>query len=122
MSTKKTVLVLDDEFLVRDALAAVLGDAGYPVVCAKNGSEALAYLTSQSPPGLILLDLRMPGMDGFEFRAEQLRNPKIADIPVIVFSADGSLERCWRDLDASSVIAKPVDLDELLFHVERHCG
>ena len=81
-----TVLVVDDERLIRDVLAEFLRDAGYDVANAENGRIALAVLERRLVD-VILLDLMMPVMDGFAFRARLLESPGLAHIPVIVLSA-----------------------------------
>src|SRR5262245_60743067 len=92
MSAEGTcILVVDDDPDVRDALVHLLSAEGYDAETANDGSEALARLKGTSPPSLVLLDLMMPVMDGFEFRVQQLQDPRIADIPVIVFSSGGDL-------------------------------
>ena len=82
------ILVVEDESGQREALAEVLSRLGYEVQCAANGSEALDLMRhSESLPGLILLDLMMPVMDGWEFRAEQRRDRTLAEVPVVMLSA-----------------------------------
>jgi CheY-like chemotaxis protein len=84
------ILVVEDERGQREALAEVLSRLGYEVQCAANGSEALELMRhSESLPGLILLDLMMPVMDGWQFRAEQRKDRILADVPVVVLSALG---------------------------------
>ncbi|HWX35745.1 MAG TPA: response regulator, partial [Steroidobacteraceae bacterium] len=84
------ILVVEDERGQREALAEVLSRLGYEVQCAANGSEALELMRhSESLPGLILLDLMMPVMDGWEFRAQQRKDRALADVPVVVLSALG---------------------------------
>src|SRR5687767_8046338 len=74
------VLVIEDDDLVNAALCALLGDEGYDVVSARHGAEALAILRAAAPPDVILLDLMMPVMDGWEFRAAQKVEPLLASI------------------------------------------
>src|SRR5262245_23155992 len=83
------VLVVDDDEEIRNALTEFLSDEGYGVVSASNGREALASLREGVHPSVILLDLMMPVMDGWDFRAEQLRDPGLRDIPVVVITATG---------------------------------
>jgi len=84
----KGVLIVDDDGLTRDALAMALGAAGYTVRQAADGREAFRLLRVPPPPSAILLDIAMPGMNGWEFLRERDANgPELADIPVIVFSA-----------------------------------
>ena len=88
---KEPILVVEDEPDLRDALTWVLRQEGYAVSAAANGREALDWLRGSSSPWLILLDLRMPLMDGFEFRVRQLQEPNLAAIPVVVLSAYGDV-------------------------------
>src|SRR5580765_7790969 len=83
-----SILLVEDDFDMRDALIPILEYAGHHVVGAANGREALEQLRAGPKPSLILLDLMMPVMNGTEFRAEQLRDPALASIPVVVVSAD----------------------------------
>src|SRR5207249_387698 len=85
--TAATVLVVEDDFDLRDALVPILEYEGHRVVSAANGREALDWLHAMPPPSLILLDLMMPVMNGEEFRAEQLRDPALASIPGVILSA-----------------------------------
>jgi CheY-like chemotaxis protein len=103
-----SVLIIDDDSNSREALAELLADEGYVVAAAANGAEGLAYLRSGQPAHVILLDLMMPGVDGWDFRAEQKRDAALAQIPVIVMSAAGKL------LDADYALRKPIDVDALL--------
>ena len=112
------VLVIEDETLLRLFLSVVLADEGFEVRTAADGCEALLILTSWRPV-VILLDLQMPVMDGRVFRTEQRRIPSIADIPVLVVSAESNLEQQAAGLGATGSIAKPYDVDELLAAVNR---
>jgi CheY-like chemotaxis protein len=103
-----SVLIIDDDSNSREALAELLAHEGYVVAAAANGAEGLAYLRSGQPAHVILLDLMMPGVDGWDFRAEQKRDAALAQIPVIVMSAAGKL------LDADYALRKPIDVDALL--------
>jgi CheY-like chemotaxis protein len=108
----KTILLVDDDEGLREALSEVLEAEGHAVDCAVHGGDALAKLQAGRRPDLILLDLMMPVMDGWEFRRAQLADPSLADIPVVVITAAGRLPRA---IDARQVLRKPFRLDEL-FH------
>jgi CheY-like chemotaxis protein len=115
------VLVVDHEASVRDLLAEVLAYEGYEVATAQNGAHAMA-LVDEHPPDVILLDLMMPLMDGFAFRARQLHTPHLAGIPVIVLSpkflVDGELER----LRPFAWLSKPFDVGLVLRAVDTACA
>jgi CheY-like chemotaxis protein len=83
-----TILIVDDAPHVRDSLSLLLRSFGYQAATAGDGQEALDYLKHHPPPSLIVLDLCMPRMNGFRFREEQLRDPSLASIPVIVASSE----------------------------------
>jgi CheY-like chemotaxis protein len=114
------VLVVDDDPDIRDTIAEVLSDEGYPVELASNGREALAVLeTDRAKPGLILLDLMMPVLDGWGFMAELQKMPRLAAIPVVVFSAHGANREAIGALGARGFLRKPLQLHELLELVGR---
>lgn len=109
------ILLVDDDSALREALAEFLEERGYEVSCAGDGREALALLAAPPPPDAILLDLAMPVMDGWAFRAAQRRDPRWALIPTIILSAslgmdDGALEK----LAPALALQKPFDLRRLL--------
>jgi CheY-like chemotaxis protein len=109
-----SVLVVDDEIDIRQAVAEVLADEGYRVYDAKDGAEALTKCRTFHP-SVVLLDLMMPGMNGWEFLAAQRHDPDVAQIPVVVLSALGRTS----SVEAQAFIQKPFELDELLAVVKR---
>ncbi len=109
------VLVVDDEIDIRQALAELLAGEGYQVVSAANGAEALVVARAFHP-SLVLLDLMMPGMDGWEFRAAQKHDPALSEIPVVVLSALGRVP----SIDADGFLQKPFGLADLLAQVRHH--
>jgi CheY-like chemotaxis protein len=111
------ILVIDDDSDIREVVGEALEFAGYEVATAREGWEGLALCRSFRPT-LILLDLMMPGMSGWEFRAAQQRDPLLSAIPVLVVTALGH----DPDVSASAVLAKPFRLDDLLAHVRRFAG
>lgn len=116
-----SVMVVDDDQAIREVMEELFVDEGYDVVTAANGEEALSVLRANSKhPGVILLDLNMPIMTGWEFRNVQRQDPKLASIPVVVFSADRGLLNSANQLDAAAYLAKPLDIVTLLDTVE-HC-
>jgi len=119
---RKPLLLVEDEPDIRESLRDLLADAGYPVLTAANGREALECLrTSPERPALILLDLMMPMMGGSTFLERLEQEPKdLAAIPVVVLSA--AKDSATRNLATVGRIEKPIDLDELLECVKRYCG
>ncbi len=85
---QQPLMVVDDDTEIREVVEAVLVAEGYAVATASDGAEALRQLRSGSRPCLILLDLRMPGMDGREFRERTVADPDLHDIPVVILSGD----------------------------------
>jgi CheY-like chemotaxis protein len=113
------LLVVEDDHDVREALTQLLRDAGYDVAWAVDGEEALRALRRGLQPAAILLDLMMPVMDGFEFRANQRSDPALAAIPVILMTADRAVAPEVRALDVAALLAKPARVDDLLDVVAR---
>lgn len=120
MLDPKPVLVVEDDEQIREALCELLEDAGYRTVGVGNGQEALTYLSNGERPCLIVLDLMMPVMDGWQFRREQQRDPALATIPVLVVTAAGN--RTGDELTNVEVIAKPFGMEEIMAAVQRNCG
>jgi DNA-binding response OmpR family regulator len=117
------ILIIEDDFAIRRTLAEVLGEEGYEVRCAADGREALAMLADRSRrPGLIILDLWMPAMDGLEFRRLQRDLAEWADIPVLVITASRLLPRELPGLGLTDVLRKPLQLDEVLSKVKHLTG
>jgi CheY-like chemotaxis protein len=118
-----SILVVDDQRAIRDMFAALLEDEGYTVACAANGKDALDYLRhAEELPGVILLDLAMPVMTGWEFLREQRRDAMLASIPVFLMTARGHFEQEAVEPYAAQYIHKPTDLDTLLEAIRHHYG
>lgn len=116
--TKKRILIVEDDASIRDVLKLALEFEGYEVAIAKNGKEGLEML-SQTNPGLILLDLMMPVMNGWEF-VEHLKNENLfKKYPVIVVSAYS--ERA-KAIDCKDFVMKPLELEQLLESVKKNYG
>jgi CheY-like chemotaxis protein len=113
------VMIVEDDPDLREMLAQLLTLEGFDPTEAANGAEALRQLRSGPPPEVILLDLMMPVMDGWTFRAEQLRDPSIAHIPVIIVSAVP--RHLLAGLRPSASLTKPYDLWTMLELVQQHC-
>jgi CheY-like chemotaxis protein len=109
---KGRVLVIEDDSLVRDAMESLLKDDGYEVWSAENGQEALRWLQTDSLPDIIVLDLKMPVMDGWQFRVIQKGDAKLSRIPVLALSADRSAQAA--SISAQAFLRKPVDATTLL--------
>jgi CheY-like chemotaxis protein len=112
-------LIVEDDVDTREMLEQFLAIEGFHVETAENGQRALERLGAGVGACVILLDLMMPVMDGWQFREEQVRRAELADIPVIVVSAAGR-DRIDR-IQADAYISKPIDLDELLGCVTQFC-
>jgi CheY-like chemotaxis protein len=118
---RKTVLLVEDDDDERYALAALLEDADYQVLQAPNGAEALRMLEALPDPcDIILLDLMMPIMNGWDFRRMQKRRAALADIPVVLMSAGAQIAFAVEDLDVAGYVTKPVEIADLLEKVARH--
>lgn len=120
MSTVGPVMVVDDDVDIREILRAVIEIEGYRVVAVGDGAQALQQLRSGVRPCLILLDLRMPGMDGRTFCQEQRAEPQIAGIPVVILSGDREAPVVAAALGVECIV-KPVNLHDLLSLVDRFC-
>jgi two-component system chemotaxis response regulator CheY len=117
----QVVLLVEDDEDARQALADVLEENGYHVAAARHGAEALTKLRElDGRCQLILLDLMMPVMNGWDFRRKQKAIPALAGIPVLLMSAGARLAAEAGDLGAVGTITKPVEVSDLLDKVRRH--
>jgi two-component system response regulator VicR len=114
----RSIMVIDDDAETRRTLRAFLVRTGFLVYTARDGQHALSMLKRLLPPDLILLDYKMPVMDGKQFLAVMRRTPALEAIPVIILSA-ATREWSGAHLEAVDVLNKPVDLDLLLEAVNR---
>jgi CheY-like chemotaxis protein len=110
------ILIVDDDNDVRAALCELLEAEGFAVEGVADGRVALARLrAAKVHPAVILLDLMMPGMDGWDFRTEQMRDPKLAAVPVVIVSASGfSRESIETQFRPAAYVEKPIERTELL--------
>ena len=114
------LMIVDDDDDLRNTLADILTAQGYQVAAFGDARAALAALEDGQTPFLILLDLMMPGMSGWEFRAAQLESSTLAPIPVVVVTAANALSNGAHSLSDIEILRKPFDLEALLAVVDRY--
>jgi CheY-like chemotaxis protein len=114
----KSILVAEDDTLTRRALDKLLSAAGYSVRSASNGREALDALSHNPLPDLIVLDLTMPVLDGWQFLQKQRQHPALASIPVVVVSGAAGSDQQAGTLDVEALLHKPIEFRQLLSTVE----
>ncbi|MFA6236316.1 MAG: response regulator [Bacteriovorax sp.] len=120
MSGDKYVLLIEDDLDINEAIQSILEEEGFKVKCTFNGREAIEFLKDTSTiPSLILLDIMMPYMNGYEFREAQLKEPRISNIPTIILSAAGKHEDIEK-LHFRECLKKPLDLETLIDVVKRN--
>ena len=119
--SSKHILVVEDDFDIRDLLVMILTNHGYQAAGVSNGQEALKHLGRAQATDLILLDLMMPIMDAWEFRERQQRHPQFNAIPVVLLSATDEVSEHVTPLQAAGYLRKPIDFSALLETVGRHC-
>lgn len=117
----RSILLIDDDAEIRISLRELLVDEGFVVHTANDGQHALQVLERIVLPGLILLDYKMPGMDGKQFLTAMRRNTQWQAIPVVILSAH-TREWSGARLEVTDILTKPVDLDLLLSTVQAICG
>jgi CheY-like chemotaxis protein len=108
------ILLVEDDFVLRSSLSELLALEGFRVECCADGREAIRRLVEPPKPNLILLDIMLPHLDGFEFRALQRKVPGFAHIPVVVISAHDLDPRSLDELELPLAFRKPLDIDRLL--------
>ena len=115
-----TILIVDDDSDVRRALTELLEDEGYAVAGAAHGRAAREMIRGGIRPSIILLDLMMPGMNGWDFRSAQLRDPELSAVPVVVVTASGFNQDAIRtELGSIELVPKPIQPTKLLDIIER---
>lgn len=119
---RATLLLVDDNDDAREAVAYLIAHTGCQVIEARNGEQALAVLRQGLRPDLILLDLMMPGLDGWAFRSEQRKLDGASDVPVVIYSGSPTVEEDAARLQVAGWLRKPLDFDRLLRVVSEHCG
>src|SRR5204862_1850066 len=117
------VLIVADDPDMRESMESVLSYAGHAITAVADGLEALTVLAGDRPhPCVIVLDLMMPGMNGFELRSRLRADPVLSAIPVLVLTGAGNLaDRKGAEL-AAEILRKPIDLKDLLDAIHRHCA
>ena len=119
---KRTILIVDDELSLRQALAECLINEGFDVVAASDGQEALDYLhKNEHQPELIFLDLMMPNMGGKEFRQKQLADSAISHVPIALMSGGRQSAELLAEISPQALIKKPFHLDHLFSTVNKFC-
>lgn len=112
-------MIVDDDDDIRQTLAEVLSEQAFDCIVAADGVDALGRLENEKLPGVILLDLVMPNMNGWEFYGALRRNPLLANIPVIVMTVASAR----RDpIDAAHILEKPFTLESVLEVLSRACA
>jgi CheY-like chemotaxis protein len=121
-TTRGSVLIVDDDPDMREAIRDALADEGYATIEAKDGQDAFDYLRANPAPPLILLDWNMARMNGPQFMAEVAKDPALSQIPVILLTADARAPEKSRSTHFVGHLTKPVNLDALFDIVGRYCG
>ena len=111
----REILIVEDDFTARTLLAELLESRDYSVATAADGRQALDYLRTSSPPKVIILDLMMPVMDGWEFLEHQAHDPALTNIPIVVLSATESPQ----PTKVNAILQKPVQVDAFVELVEQ---
>ena len=113
------VAIIEDDSEFRTMLRELLEEERYRVVAMANGAEALETLRGDTMPDVILLDVSMPIMDGFDFLRHRNADPRLSTVPVVLVTNAKPHER--PTVGVSDVVRKPIDIDEILFAIKRYC-
>jgi CheY-like chemotaxis protein len=122
MPSSKTILVVDDDLDIREAVVDTLIDEGYEAVAVGDGAAGLDYLRDRPAPGLVLLDWNMTPMNGLDFMREVAKEPLWASVPIALLTADAKAEDKVKLASFVGYLRKPMKLPDLLGLVERYCG
>jgi chemosensory pili system protein ChpA (sensor histidine kinase/response regulator) len=114
------VAIVEDDSEFRNMLRELLEEEQYRVVAVANGAEALEKLRGDTLPNVILLDVSMPVMDGFDFLRYRSEDPQLATVPVVLVTNAKPHER--PTIGVNDVVRKPIDIDEILFAIKRYCA
>src|SRR5438067_11822601 len=120
-SSHGRVLIIDDDPRIRDTVSTLLQIHGFPVATAADGAQALLQLKRPPLPRLIMLDVMMPNMDGWQFRAELFKDATLASIPVVVTSGISAAYQLKGHLQGVAYLEKPFDEEKLLAVVRQYC-
>lgn len=114
------ILVVEDDQCIRETLCAILVDEGFQVESASNGREALDHLlcAGNIPPHLLIVDVMMPVLNGWELCAEMARRPQLASLPVLIVSANAAVHGAPRPLRSLWILEKPIRFEALLGHIQ----
>lgn len=115
------ILLIEDDNDLRESLTELLSIRGYDTIAVTNGREALEWLQANSAPCLILLDLMLPVMSGWEFRRQQLADTKLSGIPTVILSGLHDAASESQRLQASAFLPKPIDFLSLYDVIDRYC-
>jgi CheY-like chemotaxis protein len=121
-SSNRVIMIVEDNEQTNTAMKTLLELENYQVAAVGDGDSALRVLRGGLRPGLILLDLRLPGKDAFQFRVEQLQDPELSLIPVVVYSGSPDIAEKAKVLGAVASFHKPIEIDTLLEVVARYCA
>jgi two-component system, chemotaxis family, chemotaxis protein CheY len=121
-SKAELVLIVDDDKDLRTAVRTVLANAGYRTAEANDGQEALALMQAEDKPALLLLDLMMPNMDGWQLRSRLRSDPGLGAIPIVIMTAHAGVLRAVSNVRPETpVLSKPLDVERLLQVVAIYC-
>lgn len=121
--TKKSIFIVEDDADIRQSMSDILQELGYTVGSASNGLDALTQLREMKEhPGVIILDLMMPVLDGMGFRKEQEKDQKLFTIPTVLLSADSRLPIKAKENGFQEFVKKPIELEHLIAIAEKYCG
>ena len=115
------ILIVEDDEAIAEAIVGLLEDEGYAAVSVSDGRAALEKLRDGEKTCLILLDISMPVMNGWQFRQEQLKDAALAPVPVVVCTADGRAAVKAQSIGAAGWLQKPIDPERLLEVVGTYC-
>lgn len=123
-ATDVKILIIEDDYAIQCATKDILENCGFKVEVVQNGAEALVFLNANkdSKPGLILLDLMMPVMDGWQFLEKTAKDEHLSSIPVVVCSAVSTFERPIHQKNVKATLLKPISIEQLLTYANRYCG